>query len=203
MTLAGAEQTRWWIFHTERFLLNYFKGLFLVERQICICPWQFIPMVFPGMTYRMVGDTGLFSYMCPLWLFREDGNYRDDYFITRTVSRTVVQSYVLSLLFQTQPVGLALHGHVELNWEQTQLPVLQLIRRCFQGGDTGEKLQPQQTVISSQIQIHTPHQLQKCVFYPAQTTFINICVSSVFSSFISLYIVLFFPVNKNDFILLN
>lgn len=134
MTLAGAEQTRWWIFHTERFLLNYFKGLFLVERQICICPWQFIPMVFPGMTYHMVGDTGLFSYMCPLWLFREDGNYRDDYFITRTVSRTAVQSCVLSLLFQTQPVGLALHGHVELNWEQTQLPVLQLIRRCFQWG---------------------------------------------------------------------
>lgn len=39
MALVGAEQTGWWIFHTERFLLHDFKGLWLVERWIHISLW--------------------------------------------------------------------------------------------------------------------------------------------------------------------
>lgn len=122
----------------------------------------------------------------------------------RTTSRDAGQSRALGLVFQTQPVGPALHGHVELNLEPTQLPVLQLIRRCFQWvrcwrralATANRDLQPDSN-------LHSPQQVQRCVFYAEQTTFINIGRSSVFSSFISLSIVLFFPVNKNDFILLN
>lgn len=80
---------------------------------------------------RRVAWFGLLSYTCPLWLFRKAGNCQDNNFLPRTIPRNAVQPHALGLLFPTQPVGPALHGHVELNLEQTQLPALQLMRRCF------------------------------------------------------------------------
>lgn len=124
MALAGAEQTRWWIFHTERFLLDGFKGL--VERWI----WWFLPVVCPGRTHWVFGTQGCFVTRV---LSGSAGRMAPIEIIIHCSTLTQKCSSISSIgvFFQTQPVGLTLHRHVGLQWEQTQLPELQLIRRCF------------------------------------------------------------------------
>lgn len=59
MASVGAEQTRWWIFHTERFLLHYF--------QVAVAGWKMdshlpvvIPPLSPGRTRWVFGTQGCF-----------------------------------------------------------------------------------------------------------------------------------------------
>lgn len=176
-------------------MILWFKELWLVKRQIYICPWQFIPVVSPGMMSCMVWNTGLLSYTCPLHLFRKGGNYWDNYFVACTVPSNAVQSQALGLLFQS----LTLHGHAEQNWKQTQLPVQQLIRRSFRwvrhwrGALAWSPARFKSTSPSNSRNVFsTLHRPCLLIFGCLQ----------FFSSFISFYIVLFFPVSKKDFLLL-
>lgn len=132
MASVGAEQTRWWIFHTERFLLHYFQVAVAGWKMDSHLPVAIPPRGVPGQDTMSVWDTGLLSHTCPLWLCRKDGTSWDNSFITPHYTQKCSSISCSSVLFQTQPVGLTLHRHVELNSEQTQLPELQIIRRCFQ-----------------------------------------------------------------------
>lgn len=103
-------------------------------------PVAISPCGVPRHDRLRIWDSGLLPHRCPLWLCRKDCTHWDNDSISPHYTQKCISISYISVFFQTQPVGLTLHGHVGLHSEQTQLPELQLIRRCFQW--VREELQP-------------------------------------------------------------